>query len=107
EQGQHPCFSRAVRVTEPQRGDRVLVRRRRRTYPRAMRTALIGVIDRRLGQLIVARARRSAPMLQLVPVRWIVVATRPTVLRVRRSLLRHALAIVAAIAPLLAALLRV
>ena len=71
-----------------------------------MRIALIGVSDRRLAQLIVARARRSAPMLQLVPARWIVVATRPTVLRMRRSLSRHALAVGAAIALLLAALVR-
>ena len=71
-----------------------------------MRIALSGIIDRRLEQLIVARARRKAPILQLVPARWIVVATRPTVPQVRRSLSRHALAACAAIA-LLAALLLV
>ena len=70
-----------------------------------MRIALSGIIDRRLEQLIVARARRRAPMLQLVPARWIVVATRPTVPRLRRSLSRQALAVCAAIALLLAALL--
>jgi hypothetical protein len=73
----------------------------------AMRIALIGVIDRRLERLIVARARRRAPMLQLVPAEWIVVITRPTLPRLRRSLLRHALAVGAAIALLLAALLPV
>jgi hypothetical protein len=70
-----------------------------------MRIALSGIIDRRLEQLIVARARRRAPMLQLVPARCIVVATRPTVPQVRRSLSRHAFAVGAAIALLLAALL--
>jgi hypothetical protein len=44
-------------------------------------------------------------MLQLVPARWIVVATRPTVPRLRRSLSRQALAVCAAIALVLAALL--
>jgi hypothetical protein len=72
-----------------------------------MHIALTGVIDRRLEQLIVARARRRAPLLQLVPARWIVVATRPTVPRLRRSLARHAVAVGAAIALLLAALVPV
>jgi hypothetical protein len=72
-----------------------------------MRSALSGIIDRRLEQLIVARARRRAPMLQLVPARWIVVATRPTVPRLRRSLSRRVLAVCATIALLLAALLLV
>jgi hypothetical protein len=72
-----------------------------------MRIALSGVIDRRLEQLIVARVRRRAPMLQLVPARWIVVATRPTVPRLRHSLSRRVLAVCAAIALLLAALLLV
>ena len=72
-----------------------------------MRIALRGIIDRRLEQLIVTRARSRAPMLQLVPARWIVVVTRPTLPRLRRSLLRHALAVAAAIALLIAALLSV
>jgi hypothetical protein len=101
------CFSWSDPVHELQRGDRRLVRRRRRPYPRAMRIALTRGIDRRLERLAVARARRRAPMLRLVPARWIVVATRPTVLRVRRSLSPHALAVGAAIAVLLAALLTV
>jgi hypothetical protein len=72
-----------------------------------MRTGLNGVLDRRLEQLIVARARRRAPMLQLVPARWIVIATKPMVPRLRRSLSRHALAVGAALALLLAAVLPV
>jgi hypothetical protein len=72
-----------------------------------MRIALIGVIDRRLEQFIVARARRRAPMLQLVPAGWIVVATKSTLPRLRRSLLRHGLAGGTAIALLIAALLTV
>jgi hypothetical protein len=72
-----------------------------------MRIALSGIIDRRLEQLIVARARRRAPILHLVPAQWIAVATRPTVPRLRRSLARHALAVGSAVALVLAALVPV
>jgi hypothetical protein len=72
-----------------------------------MRIALSGITDRRLEQLIVARARRRAPILQLVPARWLVVATRPTLPRLRRSLSHRVLAVCAAIALVLAALLLV
>ena len=70
-----------------------------------MRDALNAVLDRRLEQLIVARARRRAPVLQLVPARWIVVATKPMVPRLRRSLSRYVLAVGAAVALVLAVLL--
>lgn len=51
------------------------------------------VIDGRLERLVVAGVRRRAPALELIPTRWLVIAMRPTVRRVRRHLLsRMALA---------------
>lgn len=47
------------------------------------------VLDRRLERLVVARVRRRVPALDLVPTRWILVVTRPTVRRVRRRVLRR------------------
>jgi hypothetical protein len=58
-----------------------------------VRSALTTAIDRRLERLVVARVRRRAPALGLVPTQWIVVATRPRVRCVRqRVLVRMALA---------------
>ena len=52
-----------------------------------MRIAINAAIDRRLERVVVTRARRRSPVLHLVPARWIGVAARPTIVRVRRGLL--------------------
>jgi len=62
-----------------------------------MRNPISALIDRRLEHLVVKRARRREPLLWLVPARWIVVATRPRMLRVRRKLQQHVLVVSAAI----------
>src|SRR5262249_25345195 len=49
-------------------------------------------IDRRLEALVVASARRRMPVLRLVPVGWIRPVIKPTVVRLRVSVLRVALA---------------
>jgi hypothetical protein len=56
-----------------------------------MRTAVSAAIERRLENLIVARARRQSPVLRLVPARWIRPAITPTAARLRRSLSRGVL----------------
>jgi hypothetical protein len=49
-------------------------------------------IDSRLQRLVVARARRRLPVLRVVPDRWIRPMVKPTVIRLRRSLVRVSLA---------------
>jgi hypothetical protein len=58
-----------------------------------MRSGVSAAIDRRLEEAIVAWLRREWPALRLVPLRWIRPATRPTAVRLRRSLLRITLAL--------------
>lgn len=54
-----------------------------------MRIAINAVIDRRLEHLILARLRRKVPALHFVPDRWLIAATKPTVPRLRHSLLHR------------------
>jgi len=56
-----------------------------------MRNGVGAAIDGRLEELIVKWARRQCPALRLVPARWIRPVTKPTVVRLRRSLSRGAL----------------
>lgn len=49
-------------------------------------------IDHRLEGLVVARARRRMPVLRLVPAGWIRPVIKPTVVRLKVSLLLAALA---------------
>jgi hypothetical protein len=58
-----------------------------------MRSGVSTAIDRRLEEAIVAWLRREWPVLRLVPSRWIRPATKPTAVRLRRSLSRLALAL--------------
>lgn len=62
-------------------------------YPRPMRNGVGAAIDGRLEQVIVKWVRRRWPALRLVPARWILPLTKPTVERLRRSLSRGALAL--------------
>src|ERR1019366_3777050 len=64
-------------------------------YLLAMRSGVSAAIDRRLEEAIVAWLRREWPVLRLVPSRWIRPATRPTAVRLRRSLSRITLALAA------------
>lgn len=58
-----------------------------------MRSGVDAAIDSWLERLIVTRVRRQRRVLRLVPDRWIRPVIRPTVLRLRRSLFRGALAL--------------
>jgi hypothetical protein len=58
-----------------------------------MRSGVDAAIDSWLERLIVTRVRRQRRVLRLVPDRWIRPVIRPTVLRLRRSLSRGALAL--------------
>jgi hypothetical protein len=59
-------------------------------YARVMRSELGAAVDRRLAGLIIARLRRSWPLLKLVPASWIVPIVAPSARRLRRSLSRGA-----------------
>jgi hypothetical protein len=59
-------------------------------YARVMRSELGAAVDRRLAGLIIARLRRSWPLLKLVPASWIVPIVAPRARRLRRSLSRGA-----------------
>jgi hypothetical protein len=48
---------------------------------------LTAAIDRRLLQLVQSRARQQAPILALVPPRWLAPLLAPTVRRLRTKLL--------------------
>jgi hypothetical protein len=87
--------SRSRRACAPVRGRR-LARSRligTRAYPRPMCSWVGAAIDSWLERLIVIWVRRQRPVLRLVPARWIRPVTRPTVVRLRRSLSRGALAL--------------
>ena len=68
-------------------------------YLLAMRNTVSAAIDRRVEGAIVAWLHGQWPVLRLVPKRWILLAVRPTSVRLRRSLSRitFALAIPAGI----------
>jgi hypothetical protein len=70
-----------------------------------MRSGAHAVIDRRLEDLIVAWARRRWPLVRLVPVGWIRPVIKPTVVRLRVSLLRVALASALIVGSILALLI--
>ncbi len=59
------------------------------------------VIGSLLEELFVARVRRQWPVLRLVPSRWIRRVIRPTVVQLRRSLIRGALALAVLVATIL------
>ncbi len=69
-----------------------------------MRSGVSVAIDRRLEEAIVAWLRREWPLLRLFPSRWLRPATRPTAVRLRRSLSRLALALAVPIGVTLALL---
>jgi hypothetical protein len=69
-----------------------------------MDRGLGAAIDKRLADLIVARARRSWPLLSLVPRSWIRPVVQPTATRLRRALARGGLAIAVPIAVVVALL---
>jgi hypothetical protein len=58
-----------------------------------MRTGVGTAIDSRLEELVLAWMRRRSPLLRLVPARWIRPVIKPTVVRLRRSLFRRAVAL--------------
>jgi hypothetical protein len=63
-------------------------------YASQMRDRTRAAIDRRLEGMGVARARRRWPVLRLVPAGWVRPLIKPTVVRLRVSLLRAALVLV-------------
>ena len=76
-------------------------------YARPMRNGVGAAIDGRLEELIVKWVRRQWPALRLVPARWIRPVTKPTVVRLRRSLSRGALTLAVPIGTILALLILV
>jgi hypothetical protein len=62
-------------------------------------------IDSWLERLIVIWVRRQRPVLRLVPARWIRPVIKPTVVRLRRSLSRGALALAVLVAIILTLLI--
>jgi hypothetical protein len=58
-----------------------------------MRTGVGTAIDSRLEERVLAWMRRRSPLLRLVPARWIRPVIKPTVVRLRRSLFRRAVAL--------------
>jgi hypothetical protein len=56
-----------------------------------MLSALADRLDRRLANIILARARRRWPLLTLIPARWLGPLASPLAVRLRRSLARGAL----------------
>ena len=58
-----------------------------------MRSGVGAAIDSWLEELIVTWVCRQRPVLRLVPARWIRPVIEPTVVRLRRSLSRGALAL--------------
>jgi hypothetical protein len=63
-----------------------------------MLSALADRLDRRLANIILARARRRWPLLTLIPARWLGPLASPLATRLRRSLARGALTTSATIA---------
>jgi hypothetical protein len=62
-------------------------------YAPAMRSELGAIVDRRLTELIIVRLRRSWPALKLLPTVCIAPIVVPVARRLRRSLLRGAIAV--------------
>ncbi len=62
-------------------------------YAAAMRSELGAAVDRRLAELMIVRLRRSWPLLRLLPASCIVPIVVPAARRLRRSLLRSAVAV--------------
>ncbi len=60
--------------------------------------SLAGVVDRRLTDVIAARARRRWPLLTWLPDRWLQPLVSPVAVRLRRSLLRGVVVALAATA---------
>ena len=56
-----------------------------------MLSALAGRLDRRLANIILARARRRWPLLTLIPAGWLGPLASPLATRLRRSLARGAI----------------
>jgi len=70
-----------------------------------MRSGVGTAIDSWLEELIVTWVRRQSPVLRLVPARWIRPVIKPTVLRLRRSISRGAVALAVPVGTILAALI--
>jgi hypothetical protein len=70
-----------------------------------MRSAVGAAIDSRLEELIVKWVRRQWPALRPVPARWIRPVIKPTVVRLRRSLSRGALAFAVTVGTILTLLM--
>ncbi len=70
-----------------------------------MRSGVGTAIDSWLEELIVTWVRRQSPVLRLVPTRWIRPVIKPTVLRLRRSISRGAVALAVPVGTILAALI--
>lgn len=70
-----------------------------------MRSGVGTAIDRWLEKLIVRLVRRQWPVLGLVPARWIRPVIKPTVVQLRRSLSRVALASAVAVGTILTLLI--
>lgn len=76
-------------------------------YAPAMRTGARAAIDRRLEGLMIARVRQRWPVVRLVPVGWIRPVIKPTVVRLRVSLVRGAIASALAVGSILTLLILV
>jgi hypothetical protein len=70
-----------------------------------MRSGVGAAIDSRLEELIVKWVRWQWPALRLVSARWIRPVIKPTVVRLRRSLSRGALALAVLVAIILTLLI--
>jgi hypothetical protein len=70
-----------------------------------MRSGVGAAIDSWLEELIVTWVRRQWPALRLVPARWIRPVIKPTVVRLRRSLSRGALALAVIVGTILTLLI--
>jgi len=63
-----------------------------------MRSPVTAALDNRLQALVIARARREWPALNLVPARWMRPVVAPVADRLRRSLVRGTCAVSGAVA---------
>jgi hypothetical protein len=70
-----------------------------------MHSGVRAAIDRRLEELAVRLLRRQWRVLGLVPARWIRPVIKPTVVRLRRSVFRVALASAVAVSTILTLLI--
>jgi hypothetical protein len=70
-----------------------------------MRSGARAAIDHRLEGLMIARARRRWPVVRLVPAGWIRPVIKPTVVRLRLSLVRAAIATAVAVGSILTLLI--